>query len=211
MENTQYILDMILVVLDQKNFENKETIKNLYEKLYDFMADMDFKIQNTNMRESLLKSAYVGFCIWSDEYIQNNIQEIEGINYELLQFKYFYTTNGGNLFFDEMKKLNKNDKESDEIRKLYLVFLKIGFKGKYYNDPLGLSKIYRDHLVINHDNHDNIFITNSENKEKNKSIIIKFITQNYFKYGIPILVSAVCMIIMQKNIIDFAEKITRLY
>ena len=73
---------------------------------------------------------------WIDEIILASKwnSKNQWIDY-MLQVKYFHINNGGELFFEKLEEV--------EEKKYYILMLKLGFKGKYFDNPEIIEKILK--------------------------------------------------------------------
>jgi type VI secretion system protein ImpK len=76
--------------------------------------------------------ARFAICAWIDESILNSAwQGRMQWQKELLQRKYFQTTDAGEEFFERLNRLDQNQRGAREI---YYLCLAMGFKGRYHQD-----------------------------------------------------------------------------
>jgi len=115
------------------------------------------------------------------------------------QKKYFNTNNGGELFFEKMEK--------SDNKIIYAYFLKLGFKGKYYDDE---NKI--DELISKYFPKQDIKILFPSGYSKNPNKNRKFISFIYnFKSVIfLVIVLAIIFGVIYLNLeIDFSSKVNK--
>lgn len=95
-----------LIVTARKKFDEQKVDLEFDEILFPILAWID---------EVILSSTYEQKRVWRKN---------------LLQKKFFNTSNAGHEFYQRLSSLEKND---FDLRSLYLYCLFLGFKGKYYN------------------------------------------------------------------------------
>lgn len=99
-----------------------------YEKLID-KAKADFEQKRTEVD---FEDALFPFATWIDEVIlSSDFKDKKQWRKNLLQKKFFNTSNAGYEFYDELSRIDKN---AYDLRMLYLYCLFLGFKGRYYKD-----------------------------------------------------------------------------
>lgn len=133
--------ELIVYTLEFKKDAQNEifTIEKLvsdYTSLIEKLED-DFDIANVTYQEALFP-----VVAWIDEVIlSSNKSDKKLWRKELLQKRFFNTSNAGYEFFERLEKL---DSQAFELRLLYIYSLFLGFKGRYYSseDAEKLKKIF---------------------------------------------------------------------
>ncbi|CNE27777.1 Uncharacterized protein conserved in bacteria [Yersinia nurmii] len=76
--------------------------------------------------------ALLAVMVWFDEFIlSSSLSYAKQWKDILLQTQLFQTTSGGDVFFNQLEQMDKNE---NELRMLYLLCLRLGFHGKYNKD-----------------------------------------------------------------------------
>ncbi|ANI30566.1 hypothetical protein PL78_12110 [Yersinia entomophaga] len=87
--------------------------------------------------------ALLAVMVWFDEFIlSSSLSYAKQWKDILLQTQLFQTTTGGDVFFNQLEKIDKNE---NELRMVYLLCLRLGFHGKYNKD----NDIFLDKTIAN--------------------------------------------------------------
>ena len=122
----------LLPIISYTLYLKNNIINYKYEKV---IQDYEELLKNLTIPEDIL----FALVCWIDETIlSSNWIDKKSWILNSLQQRYFNTNKGGELFFEEMKKSENKD--------IYAYFLKLGFKGKYYNDEYFIKELINKYL-----------------------------------------------------------------
>jgi len=142
--------ELIVYTLEFK--ENSQNDIYTIEKLSGDYKTLIIKAKDRfKLRGMEFMDAFFPVAVWIDEVILNSQNKDKRLwRKELLQKKFFNTSNGGFEFFEN---LNSLDKDASELRLLYLYCLFLGFRGRYYKteDKKNLEHIFKIQKSFIHD------------------------------------------------------------
>lgn len=148
--------ELIVYTLEFK--ENAQSELYTIEKLKN---DYEILIEKTEKSCSLdgieFYDALFPIVAWIDEVILNSQNRDKKLwRKELLQKKFFNTSNAGYEFFDNLENLPH---DAYDMRLLYLYCIFLDFKGKYYKDEdaKSLETLFEQQKAFVHDNFPNNF------------------------------------------------------
>ena len=129
---------------------------------------------------------------------------------ELLQKRYFDTSNGGVDFFTKLDQLNPFNPAERDIREVYFYSLSLGFAGKFYGEgsQSALAKIKQDNYQLLVDEEtlaDNVLFPNAFAQKKTEGHVHLGKDFSSLLYGGPILVLAMCFFYFRKELIELAN------
>jgi type IV/VI secretion system ImpK/VasF family protein len=97
-----------------------------------------------NLRQTLddhsVTLIFFALVVMLDEEIQNILSSQKSGQWSPLQQDLFNTTNGGEIFFENLDELLENHQVHSFVHEVYYFVLKKGFRGKYAKSPNRITK-----------------------------------------------------------------------
>jgi type IV/VI secretion system ImpK/VasF family protein len=123
----------------------------LREKVDHLFASSAHLAEEGGYQDHHYNAAKFAVVAWLDEQVLGSDLELrDSWRSQLAQQQYFNTVSAGQLFFDELHKLDQFDSFDMDVREVYFYCLAFGFHGKYYTDAglVDLAKIKQENYQM---------------------------------------------------------------